>query len=309
MLYVLKGPDEFERRKRLLELVGDQWLRRSVEEGLGGMLAVIGQADLFGLAPAVVLTEVFSLKGDEQALLAQTLEAVKNMDQVVVIEVEQADWPKAKGPLLDLLQNVTNETFALVAPGQVVRWLSDQAAGMGIQIDKAVLPLLAAQLGYNKMAIASELERLRWRGMIVTEAVLEELLPMGAEVAVFGAMDSWAQQNIALTLSQLRQLWRQQTAAQVVLSLFERQARLLYTVKQFELASPEASKLGIQPFMLPKLKNWSKKWSVEQLRQTVLDLAELDKQSKSGGLGLEFGLESWVITSINNEIALQAAET
>jgi DNA polymerase III delta subunit len=297
MLHVLTGVDEFEKQRRRRELVGGRWLRRSADDGLAAMVEVVGQADLFGEAAAVVLEDVFGLAKDEQQRLAAHLAAAVTSEQMVVVWLSDTKWPK--GDLAEVLQRGRVESFEAPTSGVVVRWLIGQAEALGVKMDKTIAPQMVVQFGGNKFALMTELARLRWRQPAEVNAnTLEQLWPVGGEVAVFGVVDRWAEKNTTATLEQLSRLWRQQTAPQLVLSLLERQARLLYVTKQFELSTAETGRLGIQPFMLTKLKRWAGKWSADQLRQSLLDLIELDKGAKSGGGELDFGLERWVVQSI-----------
>jgi DNA polymerase III delta subunit len=216
--------------------------------------------------------------------------------------LDELQWP-AKSHLAAVLDQAKLEKFEQPSTGLMVRWLLREAEALGVTIDKAVAPEMVVRFGGHKFGLMTELERLRWQQpATVTAATLDNLWPIGAEAAVFGVVDAWAQRDMTATLQQLRQLWRQQVAPQLLVSLFERQARLLYVSVQAEAANlPSAawpSQLGVQPFMVTKLKRWSSRWSLTTLQQSLLHLVELDKASKSGGGELDFGLERWVVSSI-----------
>jgi DNA polymerase III delta subunit len=303
MLYVLMGPDLFERQRRMRDLVGSaSVVRQTAYNGLTAMMENIGQADLFGSTSTLVLEGIFDLSADEQGRLAAQLVVAVPSEQIVIVLFSEVQLP-VKSALTLVLQQGRVENFELPPSGAMVRWLLTEGERLGVVIDKAAAPEMAAQFGGNKFGLITELQRLRWHEpATVTTATLAQLWPVGAEAAIFGVVDAWAQRNAASTLQQLRQLWRQQTAPQLLLSLFERQARLLYLVLQAEAAGVPVSswpgQLGIQPFMTTKLKRWSSKWSLGRLQKSLKELVELDQESKSGGGTLDFGLERWVVQSL-----------
>lgn len=300
MLITLLGPDLYASRQRLRELVSERdavWL--SAEDGLSRMMESIGQADLFGQSPSVVLEAVLAMPIVDQKRLAGHLPVALSSDQLVVVMVPD-ETMSAKNELAAVLQRGRVEQFAASTTAGLMKWVQQESERLHIAVDKSVLPQFISMFGDNKFAMATELARLSWMDQpLLNNASLQTIQPLGVEANVFAVTDAWAQKNMTETLSQLRLLWRQQTASQYALSLFERQARLLYLCF---MATPSggdmASILNLPRFAATKLMAASKKWSPEAIRRALEGLYQLDTAIKTGRIEPEFGLERWVVESL-----------
>lgn len=303
MICVLAGPDIFERNKRCRELLHGAASRRvAAESGLAAMVESVGQADLFGESVPVVLEDVFGLSNDEQLRLAEHLRGNSQSDQLVIALLEDTKWP-AKNGLAEFLKSQKVEQFTTPTPVSLLHWVQTQAADRKIAVDKSVLSQFIERFGGQKAAMATELDKWQWTGKPLDALALEQMPPLGEEAAAFALGDAWADRQAKRALELLRQQWRNQVYAQKVLGMLEWQARQLYSVLLADRSGLGGAELaqatGMSGFALSKSNRLAKKWSLEQVGQSLVMLAELDKQAKSGGGDLEFGLERWVVETFN----------
>lgn len=123
-------------------------------------------------------------------------------------------------------------------------------------------------------------------GVIITKNDLINGLATIPEVSVFAMIDAVSQKNISIALS----LFAEQLAAGEhpvkVLSLLNRQVRLMWQAKsliQRGYSSKDiADELGLMPFIGDKLIKQCQRFTEERLKQTVLALAAADRDLKSG---------------------------
>jgi DNA polymerase III delta subunit len=301
MITVLTGPDIFERNKRCRELLNGTSPRRlAAEDGLAAMVESVGQTDLFGESVPVVLQDVFGLPADGQQRLAEHLRGTNQGEQLVIVLLEDVKW--SKNGLADFLKSQEQEQFAAPTMASLLRWAERQATERQIAVDKSILPQFIERFGGQKAAMATELDAWQWTGKPLDGQALEQMVPSGEEVAAFALGDAWANRQTKHALLLLRQQWRNQVYAQKILGMLEWQARQLYVVLLVDRLGLNGQNLaeatGMSGYSLTKSSRLAKRWSLEQVGQALLLLAELDKESKSGGGDLEFGLERWVVQTL-----------
>jgi DNA polymerase-3 subunit delta len=301
MLITLAGPDLYDSHVRLRSLIDRLEVRRlSAPDGVSAMAAMIGQADLFGQSVTVVLEDIFSLAVADQRRLAEHLPIALQSDQKVIVMVE-ADLPK--GPLAEVLRRGEVEHFPLPTTAGLIKWVQQEADTLQLTVEKSAVPAFVLKFGGNKFSLATELWRLRWsQPAALNTMTVAEMLPMGVETDVFGLTDAWSQRKLENTLSQLQQLWSQQTAPQYVLAMFERQARLLYICQLLSGGAAQSDSLrtavGLPQFVITKLAAAARKWSSPDLRGAMVGLYQLDAAIKKGQIEPRLGLERWIVTSL-----------
>ncbi len=302
MLHLLIGPDTFAKQHRLTQLTTNQpKIRLDATEQLTTSIESIGQADLFGQAPAVIIDNTLKLNTADAKRFTNHLSANLQTSQTIIIPLD--DKPTAKHPLTTIMPSAKTEQFPAPTTAQVVTWLQKQAADLGVAIDRRLAPQLALHFNNNKFALLTELQRISWQdNPSLTADQLSQIPPIGTESTMFGLTDAWATRQTAKTLQQLQQLWGQQVHPLAAITMLERQARLLYTAHLAQQdsipASNWANQLSIAPFIATKLKGWLPKWQPAQLQQALHTLYHLDTQIKSSQIDPQFGVELWIIESL-----------
>lgn len=299
MLVTLLGKDEYAALQRVRQLVGDTLaVRLQASDGVAAIAQSVGQPDLFGDSPPVVIDEIGQLKAGDQEQLAATLGVAVDSDQVVTVVVP-ADALPSDGPLRRVLEKGSIERLPKPTAAALSQWVKQEAQQRGIRVEMQALTGLIERLGGNKFALINELERLRWADEpALTIDGVGAVEPLNQEDKAFVAADAWLQRRTAVALSVVRRLWRQQVPAVLVVGAFERQARILYLIKR-GLGSNQSlmAEMKVAGFAANKMSAAARKWTLPQSRQALRDLHDLDLGIKSGRLDAQAGVERWIIST------------
>jgi DNA polymerase III delta subunit len=200
MLYALIGPDQFAKQQRTAELIAKQpIIRLDPVESLDTAIEAIGQSDLFGQSPTVILDNTSKLIAADGRRLANHLSGNLHTDQIIILNID--DKLPSKSQLTDVLGQAQLEQFPAPTAAQIVNWVQQQALAIGVKIDRSIVPQFALRFGNNKYALYTELQKIAWQDSpIINAQQLSQLVPVGAEGDIFTLTDAWAAKQTSATL-------------------------------------------------------------------------------------------------------------
>jgi len=211
-------------------------------------------------APATVLALVASeLRKD-----SQLAKACAKAGQVLVYEVSKRALPK---------------------------WVSDQFARHGVRVTAEAGRALLELVGDNPHELAGEIDKLAlWAGSDeVGEDEVEQLVAARADVPPFVLTDAWGRRDVPAVLSACESILERSTRSGEIPMLV---GRLVAHVRRVQAcqrldangvrAREAAAELKMHPFAAEKAFGQARNFSVEELREAIVRLSDLDFAIKGG---------------------------
>jgi DNA polymerase III subunit delta len=269
------GDDAIERLSATVA-TGDDAVAACNAMGLfatGGRLVLVDEIERWKAADAKVVAEylaapapgtVLALVGDGLRKDSPLAKALAKKGDVLVYEVSKRDLPK---------------------------WIGEQFARHGVKASPEACRALVELVGDNLQELASEVEKLSvWAGHddIGPEQV-ELLVAVSADVPPFALTDAWGRRDVAAVISACESILERSTRSGEVHMLVGRLAahvRRVQSCQNLDLAGVRprqaAGELKMHPFAAEKAFVQSRNFSVEELREAIVRLADLDLALKGG---------------------------
>ena len=174
---------------------------------------------------------------------------------------------------------------------EIQKWICANVNSNYQKITNGAVDALIKAVGLDMAALSVELEKLYSYCMdkeCISRSDVEELCHVQAEDRVFDMIALMAMKKRREALLLYYDLLELKESPTKILSLLERQFRMLIAVKDLrkrELNKAQiADKLGIKPFVVEKCLSQVDHFSMKDLKNALADTAEYDRQSKLGGI-------------------------
>jgi len=264
---------------------------------------------------AVAACNVLGLFGDgERLVVVEDVEAWKAADAKAVAEYLKAPAPgttlalvggelKKDGPVAKAVGPTGDVLVWDVTTRAIPRWIADQFKLHDTSAEPEACRLLAELVGDDPYELAAEVEKIAtWAaGAEVTEADVELLVAPRAGSPPWALTDAWGSRDVAAVLRAAERMLDRtgdpvsRTIPRLVGSLTNhvRRARVARRLEEEGLSSADAAaRLGMKPYPAQKLFAQIRNYSVSELDDAVIRLAELDHALKGGSrLANELELE------------------
>lgn len=311
MIYLLYGPDELSRSEAVAAI------KAQIPEDLadlnmttldGKKLKVdtlIGACEAFPFIAEKRLVLVYDLlknqkAGAERDQTKAFLEKMPGTCDLVLVESDDVDkrnalftWLKKQA---EKKQTEVRE-FQPREGAELQRWLAERARQIDARLEPRAAQKLAEYIGNESRALANELAKLATyvgRDGIITVETVERMVADGQEQNLFAFIDELSSRRRS-ALASLRHLLNDGQAAQYILFMIARQARILVSVKEAanRRMRPDevASQLKMQPFVARKAMDQVRNFSDAELQTFHDRVLEVDRASKTGRMEAETGLE------------------
>lgn len=312
MLFLLYGPDELSRSEALAAIraqvppdLAD--LNLTILDGRKLKLdALVGACEAFPFIAEKRLVIVNDLlkhqkAGSEREQTKAFLEKIPATCDLVLVESEDVDkrnaiftWLKKQAEK----QQAAVREFQPKEGAELQRWLIARAGQLGVKLDGRAAAKLTEYIGGGESrALTNELGKLAsyvGSGGTITVDAVERMVADGQEQNLFAFIDELSGRR-RTALHSLRHLLNDGQAAQYILFMVARQARILVSVKEAanRRVRPDdlAAQLKMQPFVARKAFDQVKQFSDEELLAFHQRVVELDHASKTGRMEPETGLE------------------
>lgn len=178
----------------------------------------------------------------------------------------------------------------------VVPWIVSIAKQLNKNISTQNANYMVQTCGADKLMLYNEIQKLVDYIGDRNEIEKEDIENVGIrtlETIIFDLTDCVGARNISNTLKFLEELLQQKEPLQKILIMIARHFKsLLITKICMNENRNVAEELNTKfPFIINKYKEQSRKFSCEELENVLIDLAELDMDSKVGKIDLKIGLE------------------
>lgn len=182
-------------------------------------------------------------------------------------------------------------------------WIIDIAKQCGKSISVLNATYMTGVCGADKLMLYNEIQKLvDYVGdrKEITKDDIDDIGVRTLETIIFDLTDCIGSRNISNTFKYLNELLQQKEPLQKILIMIARHFKSLLITKICIIENRDISvELNTKfPFIINKYKEQSKKFSREELENILIDLSDLDTDSKLGKIDLKIGLEIILVKSM-----------
>ncbi len=291
--YLLSGSDrpKVERAvRRLRERFGDDAVERlNARDATGDdAVAACNAMGLFGGGGRLVLVDdVERWKAGDAKAIADYL-AAPAPDTVLALVAGEI---RKDSPLAKACAKAGQLLVYEVSKRELPKWVAEQFARHGVKATSDACRALVELIGENPHELASEIDKLSiYAGHDqIGEDEVELLVAARADVPPFLLTDAWGKREVAGVLAACESMLERSTRSGEILALVGRLAvhvRRVQSCQRLELEGVRprdaAAGLKMHPFAAEKAFAQSRNFTVEELREAIARLADLDLALKGG---------------------------
>ena len=306
--YLLTGSDrpKIERAlRRLRERFGEDAIERlSARDTTGDdAVAACNAMGLFAAGGRLVLVdEVERWKAADAKAVAEYLAAPAPETVLALV----GEGLRKDAPLAKALAKKGVVLVYEVSKRELPRWVGEQFARHGVKTTAEATRALIELVGDNLQELSSEIEKLSiWAGHDqIGQDEVELLVTARADVPPFVLTDAWGRRDVGAVLGACESILERSTRWGAPHLLGGRRAahvRRVQSCQNLDLAGVRpreaAGELKMHPFAAEKAFAQSRNFSVEELREAIVRLADLDLALKGGSrLTSELELQRTLVT-------------
>ena len=291
--YLLTGSDrpKIERAlRRLRERFGEDAIERlSASDATGDdAVAACNAMGLFAAGGRLVLVdEVERWKAADAKAVAEYLAAPAPETVLALV----GEGLRKDAPLAKALAKKGVVLVYEVSKRELPRWVGEQFARHGVKTTAEATRALIELVGDNLQELSSEIEKLSiWAGHDqIGQDEVELLVTARADVPPFVLTDAWGRRDVGAVLGACESILERSTRsgeAHMLVGRLAAHVRRVQSCQNLDLAGVRpreaAGELKMHPFAAEKAFAQSRNFSVEELREAIVRLADLDLALKGG---------------------------
>ena len=291
--YLLTGSDrpKIERAlRRLRERFGEDAIERlSARDTTGDdAVAACNAMGLFAAGGRLVLVdEVERWKAADAKAVAEYLAAPAPETVLALV----GEGLRKDAPLAKALAKRGVVLVYEVSKRELPRWVGEQFARHGVKTTAEATRALIELVGDNLQELSSEIEKLSiWAGHDqIGQDEVELLVTARADVPPFVLTDAWGRRDVGAVLGACESILERSTRsgeAHMLVGRLAAHVRRVQSCQNLDLAGVRpreaAGELKMHPFAAEKAFAQSRNFSVEELREAIVRLADLDLALKGG---------------------------
>lgn len=285
--YLLTGSDrpKIERAlRRLRERFGEDAIERlSAKDATGDdAVAACNAMGLFAAGGRLVLVdEVERWKAADAKAVAEYLAAPAPETVIALV----GEGLRKDAPLAKAIAKKGDVLVYEVSKRELPRWVGEQFARHGVKTTAEATRALIELVGDNLQELSTEIEKLSiWAGHDqIGQDEVELLVTARADVPPFVLTDAWGRRDVGAVLGACESILERSTRSGEPYMLVGRLAahvRRVQSCQNLDLAGVRpreaAGELKMHPFAAEKAFEQSRNFSVEELREAIVRLADLD---------------------------------
>lgn len=224
----------------------------------------------------------------------ELVESISDSTDVIIVEPK----PDKRSSYYKLLQKKTEfKSYDELGPRELPGWLSREAKARGGSLSQNDAQYLVERVGVNQQSLSNELDKLLIYEPAITRQVIDLLTDPAPQSTVFQLLDAAFAGNAKRALA----IYREQRALKVepiqIVAMLAWQLHALAVTKTagnkpVQVIAREAS---LSPFVVQKSQPVSRKLTMQQLKQMIHDLQELDVKLKSTSIDPDEALQYYLL--------------
>ncbi|WP_138493296.1 DNA polymerase III subunit delta [Paenibacillus pinistramenti] len=227
--------------------------------------------------PAEYSVVVFIAHGEKLDERKKTVKAIKSSGQVI--------------------------PFMPLGASELVQWVIREAGKRKCSMGQQAAEALISSAGVQMSTLSAEVNKLclfAGEGGEITADAVAKLVARTTEQNIFGMVEDIANLKLDRALNTFYELLKQKEEPIKIAALIARQFRIMLQIKELGGQSYSqqqiASQLGLHPYAVKIAGEQARKFSRDQLAQSLSRLAELDFKMKSGGIDKVLGIEMFLLS-------------
>ena len=315
-LYLITGDDLFEREKTV------EKIKSAFGELVKGINFIVIDKDTINLLQGEVTTYPFGF--DKKLIIVN----VANKSQDTDDGASKNDWFDD-----ELMENILNsiDMNVIVFNGNfqtrskiykfvsqngkcidcnkpknkkdIAPWVADLVRKEGKTISNENASYIVHTCGADKMMLYNEIQKLVdfvGERKEITKKDIDEVGIRNLETIIFDLTDSLGARNVTNSIRVLEELLMQKEPIQKILIMIAKHFKSLLITKICMNENRDvANELNIKfPFIVNKYKEQARRFTREELENVLLDISELDVNSKIGKIDLKTGLEITLVKAM-----------
>jgi DNA polymerase-3 subunit delta len=311
MIYLLHGPDEYQRSESLARMRADfppDLADLNVASLEGRKLKIDALAMACEAMPflaerrLVIVSDALkqTKAGKDREELRAYLDRVPAWCDLVFVEGDDVD---RRSILFTHIKKVgTILEFAPLQGAELTRWVAERAKALQVRLEPAAAQRLIEFVGGDGRSLVSELGKLAsyvGRGGRVTPTEVDLLVQDGQEQNLFSFIDELSARRLGAALRGARLLLEDGQAPTYIMFMLARQVRVLLGVRELsaQRRRPDdiAAELGQRPFVVRKAMEQVRGFAAGELERLHDRLLELDLATKTGRIQPDVALELFVV--------------
>ena len=292
-VYLLTGSDrpKIDRAvRRLRDRFGEDSVERLSAREVSGedAVAACNSMGLFSSGRLVLVDEVERWKAPDAKAVAEYL-AAPAPDTVLALV---GDEIKKDSPLAKASAKGGAVLAYEVAKKGLPKWVAEQFARHGVHASSDACRLLVDLVGDNPHELASEIDKLAlWAGAEqVGEDEVEQLVVARADVPPYVLTDAWARRDVAGVLASSESILDRSSRSgeiHMLVGSLVAHVRRVQTARRLEEEGVSqkdamAAMKARHPYVVQKAFEQARNFSVEELRDAIVRLSDLDLAIKGG---------------------------
>ena len=290
MIYVFFGENEFSKRQKVDEVLGDRIARRRDGEELtiGDLRELLTGQTLFGGEEPIIITDL-SQNSDVWAVFP---EIAGLADETVILLETKLD--KRTKTYKNLAKNATVQECASLGERQrpeLVKWAIDRTKERGTKLTKKQIETLVDRLGYDQLRLDNLFAQLSLLDE-VTDDLIDQLVPLAKSESVFELLDATIRSDVSSIhriISYLEMTSGDDGAYQTIGLLASQAMNLLALVLSNIDAQKVAQDFGVHPYALRQLSPLARQLDKIAALRICKILSQADMQMKTTGV------EPWLL--------------
>ena len=290
MIYVFFGENEFSKRQKVDEVLGDRIARRRDGEELtiGDLRELLTGQTLFGGEEPIIITDL-SQNSDVWAVFP---EIAGLADETVILLETKLD--KRTKTYKNLAKNAIVQECVSLGERQrpeLVKWAIDRTKERGTKLTKKQIETLVDRLGYDQLRLDNLFAQLSLLDE-VTDDLIDQLVPLAKSESVFELLDATIRSDVSSIhriISYLEMTSGDDGAYQTIGLLASQAMNLLALVLSNIDAQKVAQDFGVHPYALRQLSPLARQLDKIAALRICRILLQADMQMKTTGV------EPWLL--------------
>lgn len=302
MFYIFHGEDTHTKSEKLAALLsryGDPAMLELNTTRFSGLVPISTLRQAAETIPfltpirIVLVSDFFTAKPGKETI-KELLTFLPNVPDTTRLIFLESQTLRKNHPVI-VLANQEDQglvrSFPLPEGGQINRWIVQQVIKRGGEISSQAAHLLASLVGNDLQILGNELDKLVAYKESSSSIMIEVddvalLSPYVAEASIFDLVDALGNRNEKRAATLYQRKLNEGADPFYLFSMFVRQFRLLIQVKELadegHAAPTIARELKLHDFVVGKLNQQARGFSMQELERIYQHLLEIDVAVKSG---------------------------
>jgi len=249
--------------------------------------------DMFGSTPVIFAKRVLNNK-DIAAYISDNIETLQHLD-IIIWQDKGIDGKTKIAKTLAFYKLI--KSFDAPKPVEIKVWIKERIREVDISLSEDSINFIVEHVSTDKWMIENELQKLSV--LDIKKASIEDIKSIfGLTVKgdIWKFMDYVGNRQKSKAIAEFEKLNMYEDTTQLMITLLQREFRLIAQILSAKGSNSKLSGLGITPFIVKKSESKARNFTFNEIREYVGRLFNLDYAIKSGKIEDKIGLTLFLLT-------------